>query len=55
MMARLGYSAVAYLLVGRLVGTAPEPEIEIDALSAALNTLADTVSDAVAEVIDNPW
>ena len=34
MMARLSYSAVEYLLVGRQVETAPEPEIEID---AALN------------------
>ena len=54
MIARLGYSAVEYLLGGRQVETAPEPEIEIDALSAALNTLADTVSDTVAEVIYNP-
>ena len=44
-----------FRLLNHPVETDPEPEIEIGALSAALNTLADTVSDAVAEVIDNPW
>ena len=54
-MARLGYSAVEYLFVEHPVETVPEPEIEIDALSAALRTLGDTVSDTVAKVLDNPW
>ena len=29
--------------------------MEIDTVSEALNTLANTVSDTIAEVIDNPW